>query len=336
MCISLAKNNNRIKDNIIISLDILANIAGIATSIKLSKIVGIIIIAIAIIVFVIWTSIGLINFFKSEKAIILFKKEYIATSIQVCSVLHSIFHDIRDSSSNVLKQRVSDVESLDSYFKASEKNICTSIEGLFKTLWNKETCACIKMISASDLYNDDYRSWKIYTYSRGNASNSYSQKERSKYDQIPVQITENSDFEIIIKGKVNYFVCENMSNIHIDFKESYDMEYKNSRENQEGGTAKYYNATIVLPIRIQIKYRRKSKGNCDGYHLLGFLCIDTLSYFDKEDKQLFLLGVEYAKSISDSLYNQILNYFKARIAISNKTKNEKTSYNRKEKRHINV
>lgn len=82
----------------------------------------------------------------------------------------------------------------------------------------------------------------------------------------------------------------------------------------------YYNSTIVLPIRIETTQKESRKGNCKNYHLLGFLCIDTLQPFTKEEQSLFYLGVEYAKAIADSMYHQVLNYFYTRIEIANKDK----------------
>ena len=315
----LKKNKSINIGNAFNVLNLFVSVIGIITSFVSSKIAGAILISISVLSLIIWITIGAVNFFKAKKAIEIFKNKFINNNMQVVADLHSIFHDIRDSSSIILKQNVTDVESLDRFFKEIEKNICTKIEALFDQLWNKSTCVCIKMISANDLYNDDYKTWKVYTYSRGNrVNNSIEQSGRAKNDQEPVYIIDNSDFEIIVNGTVDYYVCENMKNIKTDFKISYTMEYNNSREKQGVDISKYYNATIVLPIRIQIDNRVLSNGNCKGFHLLGFLCIDTLDAFTVEEKNVFYLGAEYAKAISDTLYNQILCYFKARMQISNK------------------
>ena len=313
------KVNKSLINGVIIGIDVLANIVGIITSIYGNEIIGNIVICIAVTIAIILISIVVINIFKASKGIRLFKTAHLNNDIKVGNAFHSVFHEIRNSSTKVLNQTVTDVESLDDYFKKEEQDICTKAETFFSTLWNKDTCVCIKLLSADDLYNDDYSNWKVYTYARGNSSNNINQMGRTQNDRTPVLITENTDFEIIVNGTVPFYVCENMEKIKEDFLTTYKMVYKNSRENNGEPFSKYYNSTIVLPIRIEIDKIRMKKGNCLGYHLLGFLCVDTLEPFLGEDKQLFRIGTEYAKSIADSLYNQLLNYFIQRFKIKNKT-----------------
>ena len=325
-------------NGIIVAVDVLAKIVGIVTSLIGNEIIGGIILIIAVFAAVIMVYIVISNFFKASRGIKVFKKKYIDNCIIVGHDFHCVFHEIRNSSAKILNQTATDVASLDDYFKKEEQNICTKIEQMFFHLWHKDTCVCIKLLSADDIYSNDYTKWKVYTYARGNAADSINQRGRTKNDQVPVLITDNSDFEIIVNGTVNYFVCENMETVVEAFVKDYGMVYKNSRQkNGESisNITKYYNATIVLPIRIEIDKIRLKQGNCQGYHLLGFLCIDTLEAFSNEEQSGFRLGAEYAKSIADSLYNQLFNYFIKRISIRNKSNTDsQTNQSSKENTYV--
>ena len=315
---------NRYKDfsnTIILIIDFIANIVGIVTSLHISKCIGLVIIVLSIIALIIWISIIILNIFKASKAISIYKSKTIEKNINIVAILHNILHFIRDSSSNIEFQSINNVETLDNFFRQLEINMCTNIESMYKQIWNKETCVCIKLLSVDDLYNSDYKSWKLYTFARGNSVKNIKQSGRTRDDNYPVFITDNTDFEIIVEGVIDYFVCENMVDINNYFKKTYNREYHNTR-NKKGDITKYYNSTIVLPIRIETKQRKLKNGNCINYHLLGFLCIDTLEPFNKNDKEEFYLGVEYAKAIVDSMYHQILNYFHSRIDIANNAVNK--------------
>jgi len=218
--------------------------------------------------------------------------------------LHKIFHSVRDCTSQIKRKKV-DKE----FLEASSKNICDAISELFQTIFNEQAAVCIKLTNTNSISNKDIDQWKLETIARSNSTN----PDRSAYDSKDCYVKDNSDFYIIVSDsyKDNLFASQNLQNINDTFREVYHMEYRNSRTLENGTDyLEYYHSTIVVPIRIKRCNVSKILAMPEGidYHILGFLCIDSMSEFDKNKTELFNSGIEIAKSLADSLYHLYESY----------------------------
>ena len=78
--------------------------------------------------------------------------------------------------------------------------------------------------------------------------------------------------------------------------------YRNTNENW----SKYYQGTIVVPIRIEFKRLYHQKKN-ESYHIIGFLCVDSMSTdaFTEEQENY---NVDIVKSYADIIYLLLSQY----------------------------
>ena len=296
-------------------IDVLANIVGIVTAIYGDKKIGVIIIIIAVATLLLVLAAIAINFFRAGKAIRLYRHKSFEKQTIITSDLHHILHSIRNITQSLANNTYTTDEELKKSFEKDERELCTKIEEMYKTLFDRTTSVCIKMLRADDLASEDYKSWQITTFARGFNSSGGIKGDRGKNDHKMISVEKNSDFLIIIEDIVDYFVSEDMSNIRQKFQESYQKSYLNSREDNEKNNREkekfsdFYNSTIVIPIRIESRFLGDSDSNLAKYHLLGFFCVDTKTAFvTEEELDKFYIGVEYAKAIADTLYNQISVY----------------------------
>lgn len=257
-------------------VDFIANVVGVITTINISAQTGGIIIVIALSAFAVGILIILIDYLRVEKAVRLYKKCINSKHIEISSDFHHIIHTVRNITQSVANNDYKTAVELKKSFEEDQRNLCTKVEEMYKKLFDRPTSVCIKMINTDDIASENYKDWKIVTFARGFNSSGAVKGDRGKNDHKIVYVKENSDFLIIIEGIIDYFVSEDMSNIRDYFKETYQVDYLNSRENNEKNSKEkekfsdYYNATIVIPIRIEQNYHSLFDSNCKNYHLLGF------------------------------------------------------------------
>lgn len=166
------------------------------------------------------------------------------------------------------------IENMDSSFYLSIKSrfetLCDRIAQLMNFNFNKDFAVCIKLVDVSSSRTTTSAN-EVYlrTFCRGGRD----KQLRNDIDGAKVALKDNSDFLNIFNG-ARYFSCGNLFIYRLMKRLSFGMLdlYKNSTKKY----GKRYNATVVVPIRLQSNYVTNPYGIWDqkGNQLLGFLCID--------------------------------------------------------------
>lgn len=182
---------------------------------------------------------------------------------------------------------------------------------IYSVYTGQEINSCIKIIGTKeknyDYINDtiDVEQAIIHTFVR---SSNTSRERKKKKNNIPVPLNQNTDFKSIIQpnecNKEPYFYVEDLDK-YTKHLESIGQKYENTTPN----FINLYKATIVVPIMIgHNKLHFTSIENENEYHILGFLCIDTLSQsaFIKESKTQF---IDIASAFAQIAY-LVLNKYK--------------------------
>lgn len=224
---------------------------------------------------------------------------------------HTITHGVRD--------RIAEITNSDRANRDNLKNIvincCDSISNYYNELLECPVNVCIKEIKTDTILNDDVTSWDIMTLGRSTSS----KQERSNIDHKPCKVTDNTDFEIILtEGKSDWFASPNLTITVEKYNQNSDgKKFKNSRD----GFLDFYQSTIVVPIRIHMGKiaknlypygNEKLQSERMSFHVLGFLCIDSMNTFDENDKR-FKCGIEQAKAFADILYPLLEAFLVAKV-----------------------
>lgn len=204
-----------------------------------------------------------------------------------------------------LKNETADINNSSNVDPNNYKNViikcCDALNNYFKEYLEVDTSVCIKMIKTDTILDDNVLEWDIETLGRCTSS----KFERCVDDHVPCKVHENSDFETILSGKENYFASPNLNETIENFKQRKE-KFKNSREN----FLDFYKSAIVTPISINMKKisnnlqpysNPEMKETQLSYHVLGFLCIDSMETFDLNSNKFFN-AVEQARAFSDALY----------------------------------
>lgn len=218
----------------------------------------------------------------------IYKQKIIATTI------HNILHESRKIINKIATEQnflynpplSENIESLNidllkSNFKNLEKSfqlfmlyVLDNIKTTYDILSEDECSVCIKMILVGKnkknievTGDNNLRDVYIRTYMR----DSFSYRQRNFIDErVPTfPYHENTAFQLILEKRYpdSFFLSNNL--------EKFEKGYRNYRDDWNN----FYNACIVVPIRIQIKN--------GGYIVIGFICIDNIKGgFDSAGKDL--------------------------------------------------
>lgn len=241
--------------------------------------------------------------FNTAKAKELLENDYYNKNKMLAKVMHSFHHNLRNYISTLDEKAIMSERDLEERCKG----LCDYIAEIYKTLFkayldDNNISVCFKVVKPEFIGDENYNNWKMQTLARSASTDQY----RSGIDKQLVRIADNSDFKVILSKKYQdeLFSFANMENIENDFLQTYKTVYKNSRPD----FLKYYMSTIVVPIKIDGKHASTRLNNYitnlkNKDLILGFLCIDSMKTFDTvAEKNIFKIGVEFAKSMGDSLY----------------------------------
>lgn len=243
---------------------------------------------------------------STSKAKIVLDKDYFFKNRKLSNVMHKYYHNLRNCISSLDTSKILSYNDVVSYCQ----NICNYLSDFYKALFNNilgdnTISVCIKLIKTESVFDENFNNWKMETIARSISTD----QKRSKVDKDPVIISKNSDFKVILSDDYDdeLFSFSDMRNIKEDFLKTYKIPYENSRGDN---FLDFYRSTIVVPIKIDGRYASKkfklynNNNNIEDKDLvLGFLCIDSMKIFETEiEKNLFSIGVEYTKSLGDSLY----------------------------------
>lgn len=219
----------------------------------------------------------------------------------VSFALHSLSHKFRDVFFDILHDyklgqlnETSLTNYVDRFIKESLNELCRIMEDYTGC----EIFSCIKLIECDDSSQKavDVDEAKIVVFCRSDNSD----KERINYDKQPHQTYLKNDtalMQVAGPDAKPHFSCADLRK----YREKHSGEkeyYKNPNQNWE----KYYVGTFVVPIRIELRRLfYKSKKEKVPYHVIGFLCLDSLSknaFLDKQEKY----NAEIIKSFADVFY----------------------------------
>ena len=244
------------------------------------------------------------NIINISKAKMELDKDYFIKNSKLSSAMHKYYHNLRNCISSLDTSKILSYKDVVLHCQS----ICNYLSDFYKALFNNiledyTISVCIKIIKTESVFDENFNDWTMETIARSTSTD----QKRSRVDKNPIRISENSDFKIILSSnyKDELFSFSDMRNIKEDFLQTYKIPYANSRGND---FLDFYRSTIVVPIKIDGGYASKKfklyNNNIENKDVvLGFLCIDSMKIFETEtEKNLFSIGVEYAKSLGDSLY----------------------------------
>lgn len=211
--------------------------------------------------------------------------------------------DIVDKTLKVQKNKTMESD----HFKDIIKNICSIIRRTVKKTTGEDFSVCIKSFSQTELMETDYLNMSTITLAR----DSDSFVKRSVNDNEKQKIADNTSFTNLLKEGALLWACPNLKSI--DPQLVAGATYKNP----DGEYRKYYNSTVVVPIRTKIEnvcqtILEYSNTNNAKYHYLGFLCVDSMQTF-QEDQIEFNKLCNLLVALGPALYPLLENYLKNEI-----------------------
>lgn len=179
---------------------------------------------------------------------------------------------------------------------------------IYESYTGSKMNACIKVFGKQneDVGFDtiDFESATVYTLVR---SGNLSPAREVACDDKPVSLKGNTDFCLILDPppfyRRNYLYQQNLQEFD-KYLQSHDRKYENTTENYWN----YYRGTLIVPIRMSHSHLHFTERNKeDEDHVLGFLCIDTMSTeaFISEFEDAF---VQIARSFAALTYLVLNKY----------------------------
>lgn len=191
--------------------------------------------------------------------------------------MHQFTHRCRDTFFEILNEHEKNTltaDSLTTKVKSCLRDGLDALCDIVADFTGEEVSACIKLIECKNFENLDIDSATVRVLCRSSKSdsrrNGYDNgKERAvmylKNDTALMRIVEN------VYGQQDYFYqgdLDKFAKSCKDVQEEYVCPTKKRSD--------FYNGTMVLPIRALFEKLYHFKRN-DGYHIIGFLCVDSMS-----------------------------------------------------------
>ena len=219
---------------------------------------------------------------------------------QVTQNMHKLSHNVRDVYFDILhdykKGTLTEVH-LSRTYKTELQKILDSLCSMMTAYTGRDISACIKLIAYSDPQEVlDKESATLVTFSR--SSNSKSNRGDYESPATPIYLRDNTDFyNVVDKGNLKiHFYQENLPD-YADELERMGSRYHNTNINWK----EFYRSTIVVPIRIKHNKLYHLRKNDDTYHILGFLCVDSMDT-DAFTKQQEAFNVDLLYAFADVIY----------------------------------
>lgn len=156
---------------------------------------------------------------------------------------------------------------------------------------NDTISVCVKIMKDGNRYNSDYLDKELITLARSKNTKTYRKTSRNSI------IRNNSDFIELSLGKSMFYGKCNLKKLYDD----------NIYLNDSPEWWKYYDCTLVAPIRYYNKDRIKGKVDID-LDIIGFLCIDCKNNI-KEWESSTSLELQLLAIVADSLYTYIRLFY---------------------------
>ena len=192
-------------------------------------------------------------------------------------------------------------DAVSNYFVKTLDYLCS----IMRAFTGEDVSACVKVIAPESGNADKIELENATVYTLVRSTNSDARRLGNYTSNKPQRVMDNSDFRGILDensdSNKSYFYKRDLIKYAEEKKKNGDL-YRNSTPNWE----QFYRGTIVVPIRISHNrlYYSKSK---DCYHIIGFLCIDSLSknaFIDKQERY----NVNIVKSFAAEAYIILSKY----------------------------
>lgn len=217
---------------------------------------------------------------------------------QLSEGVHNLTHNSRDTYFDILhayKLGTLNVEFLTKSVETCAKDALDALCKVMGAFTGQDVSACIKLIESSQAGEEiDLQNAKIRVFCRSRNSDSRRINYDNSKERETVYIKDDTALMRIVgsqAGQKAYFYCGDLDKFERSCKEAHE-EYLCPNRHR----ADYYSGTIILPIRVLFKklyyYNRD-----EAYHIIGFLCIDSLSknaFQDNQEIQNCHLGNAYA------------------------------------------
>jgi hypothetical protein len=217
---------------------------------------------------------------------------------EISDILHSINDQLRDRIVELSEVDIENAIDISVYQRKNEMFylfLLDNIKNIFDMLTRDECAISLKILDLDEEDNEII----IRTLFRD--SSSYRERKNSDKTIYNYPYYENSAFkEILSEDGDSFYVSDDLSS---------ETTYINLNKDWK----KYYNATLVCPIRMEIIENEEDEYN--DYSILGFICIDNMKGNLNNKTCISLLA-----SITDILYIQWFLYNETKYLIeSNKT-----------------
>lgn len=220
--------------------------------------------------------------------------------------IHSLHHTVRDLYFDVIhnqRKKILNAPWLTQMYKNELMRVLDNLCHVMKAYTARDVSACIKLITDND--DDaplDAENATLITFCRSPDSEGSRNGYESKINAIPIK--DNTDFyEVVSKDyEKDYFYQTNLV--------AYDELLHKSKERYRNTNADwklYYQSTIVVPIRISFNKLYHQKKKDEHFHIIGFLCIDSLAtdaFTEKQEKY----NVAIMNAYADLLYILLSQY----------------------------
>lgn len=212
---------------------------------------------------------------------------------------HKFTHELRNVYFEIMHSHKKNTLSEETLSQTCQKTLSTMLDRLceiMKSFTGREVSACIKLISYSEddeVINIDNA--RLITFCRSTNSDT----GRGTYEGSKIiLLKENSDFYEIVSPEYpkNYFYHGNLGEYSKQSLETFGKPY----ENTDTAWTQFYKGTAVVPIQIEFKRLYHQKRD-SSWHIIGFLCVDSLSTDAFDDKQE-RYNIDMLRSFADAIY----------------------------------
>ena len=212
---------------------------------------------------------------------------------------HRFLHEVRNVYFDIMhshKKGTLNENELSSTYRTTLSAILDKLCDIVESFTGRKVSACIKLISYSEdeeVINVDNA--KLITFCR--STNSDTGRGAYEEEAKEILLKENTDFLDIVSSETakNYFYQGNLESYRKKL-EAVGKSYNNTNKNW----SKFYKGTIVVPIQIKCKRLYHQKRD-KAWHIIGFLCVDSLSkdaFVEKQER----FNVDILRSYADAIY----------------------------------
>lgn len=215
--------------------------------------------------------------------------------------MYRLLHGLRDTYFDVMHcYKLKDLKE-DRLTEKNENELIKILDNLCSTMsayTSRDVSACIKLITAYADPNEeiDINNATLVTFCRSENSD----RARGEYEHNieAILLRDNTDFLEIVSPhfEKSYFYQTDLE-AYAKQLEKNGQVYKNSDTHWKN----YYRSTIVVPIQIRVDKLYHIKKHKDAYHILGFLCLDSM-FTDAFSESMENYYVDCMFAYADAIY----------------------------------